>query len=189
MEELIESVVYSGSFNPFHIGHLEIVKHLSKRFDKVYLVVSVQNPLKTMGVSNFNERLNNVRRVIKESGLTNVIVEDIETTIQAPYYTIKTLEALEHKYPHELLSLCVGGDCMGDFHKWYRWEDILNTYGIVVIPRKGYSIKLSIEVLKNMGDEPEQWHLCVLDADIPEVSSSEIRKKMENNEDVSSLIP
>ena len=94
MEELIESVVYSGSFNPFHIGHLEIVKHLSKRFDKVYLVVSVQNPLKTMGASNFNERLNNVRRVIKESGLTNVIVEDIETTIQAPYYTIKTLEAL-----------------------------------------------------------------------------------------------
>ena len=78
---------------------------------------------------------------------------------------------------------------MGDFHKWYRWEDILNTYGIVVIPRKGYSIKLSIEVLKNMSDEPEQWHLCVLDADIPEVSSSEIRKKMENNEDVSSLIP
>ena len=54
MEEFIESVVYSGSFNPFHIGHLEVVKHLSKCFDKVYVVVSVQNPLKTTGADNFN---------------------------------------------------------------------------------------------------------------------------------------
>lgn len=189
MGELIESVVYSGTFNPFHIGHLEIVKHLSKRFDKVYLVVSVQNPFKSNDTDNFYERLENVKSIIDKSGLTNVIVEDIETTLQSPYYTIKTLEALDTKYPHELLSLCVGGDCMEVFTKWHRWEDILNAYGLVIIPRKGYSIKLSIEILKNIGDEPEQWHLCVLDADIPEVSSSEIRKKMENNEDVSSLIP
>lgn len=189
MEEVIESVVYSGSFNPFHIGHLEVVKHLSKRFDKVYLVVSVQNPFKSNGTDNFYERLENVKTIIDKSGLTNVIVEDIEATLQSPYYTIKTLEALDAKYPHELLSLCVGGDCMEDFTKWHRWEDILDVYGLVIIPRKGYGIKLSIEVLKKQADEPEYWHLCVLDADIPEVSSSEIRNKIINGEDVSHLLP
>ena len=37
--------VYSGSFNPLHIGHLAIMEYLtaSKKFDCVYLVVSPKN--------------------------------------------------------------------------------------------------------------------------------------------------
>lgn len=40
--------VYSGSFNPLHIGHLAIMKYLVGEggFDCVYLVVSPKNPLK-----------------------------------------------------------------------------------------------------------------------------------------------
>ena len=189
MEELIESVVYSGSFNPFHIGHLEVVKHLSKCFDKVYVVVSVQNPLKTMGADNFNERLENVKRIVEKEGFTNVFVEDVEKFINPPYYTVKTLNALSLKYPLELISLCVGGDCIETFHKWYRWEVILNAYGLVVIPRKGYDVKPAITELKKQGEEPEYWHLTVLDIEIPEVSSSEIREKLAKGEDVSHLLP
>jgi nicotinate-nucleotide adenylyltransferase len=40
--------VYSGSFNPLHIGHLAIIRHLIEEadFDMVYLIVSPKNPLK-----------------------------------------------------------------------------------------------------------------------------------------------
>ena len=40
--------VYSGSFNPLHIGHLAIIRHLLEvaGFDMVYLIVSPKNPLK-----------------------------------------------------------------------------------------------------------------------------------------------
>ena len=40
--------VYSGSFNPLHIGHLAIMKYLVGEggFDYVYLIVSPKNPLK-----------------------------------------------------------------------------------------------------------------------------------------------
>ena len=40
--------VYSGSFNPLHIGHLAIMRTLSvwEGADWTYLVVSPQNPLK-----------------------------------------------------------------------------------------------------------------------------------------------
>lgn len=189
MDELIESVVYSGSFNPFHIGHLEIVKYLSKRFYKVYVVVTVQNPLKNIGTDNFIERLENVKRIIKKEKLTNVVVEDIEKNIEPPYYTLKTLDALTLKYPLELLTLCVGGDCLESFDKWYKWETILNSYGIVVIPRKGYDTKPAITYLKKQSDETEYWHLTVLDVSIPEISSSEIREKLNKDEDVSNLLP
>ena len=40
--------VYSGSFNPLHIGHLAIIKYMIEMacFDMVYLIVSPKNPLK-----------------------------------------------------------------------------------------------------------------------------------------------
>ena len=49
--------VYSGSFNPLHIGHLAIIKHLIKEagFDKVYMIVSPKNPLKD-GISSDSAR-------------------------------------------------------------------------------------------------------------------------------------
>lgn len=53
--------VYSGSFNPLHIGHLAILKHLTQEagFDMVYLIVSPKNPLKD-GISSdsANDRFN-----------------------------------------------------------------------------------------------------------------------------------
>ena len=45
--------VYSGSFNPLHIGHLAIIKYMIEvaGFDMVYLIVSPKNPLKD-GISS-----------------------------------------------------------------------------------------------------------------------------------------
>lgn len=189
MTELTEGIVYSGSFNPLHNGHLEIIKLLSKAFEVVYVVVTVQNPTKSFGMENYTERLNNVKNIIEKSGLTNVFVEDIETTIDPPYYTIKTLDALSLKYPMTLLSLCVGGDCLETFDKWYQWETILGSYGVVAIPRKGYNTGPAIENLKAKGEEPEYWHLTVLNAEVPDISSTEIRNKIKNGEDVNHLIP
>ena len=50
---MIRAAVYSGSFNPLHIGHLAIMKYLVGEggFDKLHLIVSPKNPLKD-GISS-----------------------------------------------------------------------------------------------------------------------------------------
>lgn len=52
--------VYGGSFNPLHIGHLAIMKHLVEvaGFDAVYLVVSPKNPLKEISCDSARDRYN-----------------------------------------------------------------------------------------------------------------------------------
>ncbi len=42
-------VLYFGSFNPIHLGHVMIAKHIIELFDYidyVWFIVSPQNPLK-----------------------------------------------------------------------------------------------------------------------------------------------
>lgn len=191
MEEnnIKESVVYSGSFNPFHIGHMEIVEVLSEHFDEVYLVVSVQNPLKKEQADDFQTRLEAVRSAVARRGLNNVIVEDIESKLVPPFYTVNTLKALEKKYPKSMFWFCVGGDCLENMTQWRNWETLFNHYGLLIIPRKGFDHMVALEDLKNHAECPEYWQCAVLKADITEVSSTEIREKQARGEDVSELLP
>ena len=52
--------LYLGSFNPFHNGHLEVVKTALNDFkmDKVVIVPTMQNPWKEEKVLDINIRRN-----------------------------------------------------------------------------------------------------------------------------------
>ena len=65
----MDVAVYSGSFNPLHIGHLAIIKYMIEvaGFDMVYLIVSPKNPLKDSissdsGTDRFNAAVQAVSR-------------------------------------------------------------------------------------------------------------------------------
>ena len=77
--------VYSGSFNPLHIGHLAIIRHLIEvaGFDMVYLIVSPKNPLKggissETGKDRYNAAIEAVNRHFSNDTEGKVFVDDIE---------------------------------------------------------------------------------------------------------------
>lgn len=64
--------VFAGSFDPFTIGHMDVVRQAAKMFDAVYIVVAV-NPDKTrrFHASNMAEA---IHEQCKSEGLTNCYV-------------------------------------------------------------------------------------------------------------------
>lgn len=170
--------VYSGSFDPFHIGHLSVLESIlgMGEFGAVYLLVSPQNPLKSPEKSgNARARLDAVRDALARhpelvSGhSTGVLVDDIEFTLPQPSYTIRTLDALKAREPENDFTLVMGADSLCDIRRWKEWERILTDYGVIVYPRKGYDTG-ELELID------KRYRIRILDAPMVDISSSSIRE-------------
>lgn len=198
--------VYSGSFNPLHIGHLDIMKHLTddSGFDMVYLVVSPKNPLK-QGISADTgwARYHAAKRAVKRHPELQVWVDDIELLMPPPQYTIKTLDALRQREPQNEFSLVIGADNLENFHRWMDFQRILCEYGVAVYPRKGFDMEALKKQLQEespagfsadagyknhdeIGHSPRSaYKIVLLDAPLVDISSTEIRKGFDEGRDMS----
>ena len=64
--------VYPGSFDPFTVGHLDVLRHAAALFDTVY--VSVLNNAAKRPVFSVEERIELIRRTVDADDLGNVLV-------------------------------------------------------------------------------------------------------------------
>jgi nicotinate-nucleotide adenylyltransferase len=179
--------VYSGSFNPLHIGHLAILKHLTQEagFDLVYLIVSHKNPLKDSissdsATARFNAAVEAVNRHF--SPASEVIVDDIELTMPEPHYTIRTLDALKERESETSFTFVLGSDNLADIRRWRDYSRILLEFGVVVYPRTGFDTEA---VRQDLLKENPDYKIEIIDAELVDISSSEIREKKASGQDVS----
>ena len=100
-----------GSFDPPHLGHVSIAKHMLKaaKLDQVWLVVTPQNPFKQdRKLSPEQHRLAMTRiAVLGEAGL---VASGFELDLPKPNYTTDTLAFMRQRWPQHTFSLIVGSD-------------------------------------------------------------------------------
>jgi len=133
--------LFGGSFNPIHYGHIRLARQLLAlaALDEVWFVVSPQNPLKQQtDLLDDDLRLQMVEMALqREKGLR---ASDIEFRLPRPSYTWNTLQTLRQEHPGDEFTLLIGGDNWERFPLWYRSDDIVRDYNIVVYPRTGSDI-------------------------------------------------
>lgn len=128
--------VYGGSFNPIHLGHTSMAREIVRQglVDEMWLVVSPQNPLKDSGLWDDGFRLELARTAVRD--VEAVEVSDVEFGLPKPNYMVNTLETLSAQFPDREFVLVIGQDNWDCFHRWYKWEDILQRYRLMVLPRQ-----------------------------------------------------
>lgn len=181
--------VYSGSFNPLHIGHLAILRYLSQcgGFGKVYLVVSPQNPFKgAENLESAKRRLEDAKAAVAlHPELGNVQVSDIEFSMPAPQYSYRTLCALRDAHPGDEFSIVIGADNLAAFRRWKNYREILLEFGVCVYPREGVD---EAAVMNDLMSENPLYRLSIIDLPEVNVSSTQIRNAVANGQDVSDLL-
>lgn len=183
----MDIAVYSGSFNPLHIGHLAIMKYLTGEggFDRVYLIVSPKNPLKegidsASGQDRFDAAVQAVNRHFPKSG--SVKVDDIELNMPAPHYTIRTLDTLREREPDNRFTLTIGADNLADIRRWRDYQRILKEYGVAVFPRRGYELEY---IKEDLLLEDSAYRIHLLEAEMVDISSTIIRNALKEGQDMS----
>ena len=184
--------VYSGSFNPLHIGHLAIIKYMIEvaGFDMVYLIVSPKNPLKDSissdsGTARYNAAIEAVSRHFIIPDVARVHVDDIELTMPEPHYSISTLDALRSREPGNSFTFVMGADNLADIRRWKEYTRILTEFGIAVYPRTSFDLETIRQDLLN---ENPAYKIQIINAPMVDISSTQIRQAQSRGEDVSHLL-
>lgn len=204
--------VYSGSFNPLHIGHKAIMEYLTRQreYDWVYLVVSPKNPLKdSISADTGDDRYKAAVEAVKRHPELHVWVDDIELRMDPPHYTIKTLDALKLREPENDFTLVMGADNLQDIHRWRDFPRILSEYGVAVYPRKGFDLaqireqlieecryfpapyvldanEMAPEGMRSLEETlRDTYNIEIIDAPIVDISSTEIRNGIAEGKDMS----
>jgi nicotinate-nucleotide adenylyltransferase len=125
--------LFGGSFDPVHRGHVHVAETALKKLqlDRVWWIVSPQNPLKDRRAGEFLRRLIGVQEA---AHAPRMVVSDIEnrTGIRT---TADLISVLRARHPRVRFVWIMGADNLGEFHKWHRWREIAATVPIAVIAR------------------------------------------------------
>ncbi|WP_300813208.1 nicotinate (nicotinamide) nucleotide adenylyltransferase [uncultured Bacteroides sp.] len=136
--------IFSGSFNPIHVGHLALANYLCEfeGLDELWFLVTPRNPFK-QGQKLLPDalRLELVRVAI--SGYSRFRASDFEFRLPQPSYTIHTLDKLKEVYPQHTFHLIIGSDNWQSFSRWYCSDRLLSENSILVYPRPGYPVDTS----------------------------------------------
>ena len=185
---MLSIAIYSGSFNPLHIGHLAIMKHMTEAagFDYVYLIVSPKNPLKD-GISSATgqERYEAAVKAVCRHPELKVWVDDIELQMPEPHYTIRTLDALKEREPQNSFTLVIGADNLACIRNWRDYRRILKEYGVAVFPRTGFDLDT---IKSDLLREDPSYRITILDAEMVDMSSTTIREALASGQDASTWL-
>lgn len=175
--------IFGGTFDPVHIGHVELAKQAAKelKLSETLVIPAADSPFKDKLGATFRHRFDMVKLAFE--GIPGFAVSDIEKKLSGKSYTINTVRALKEIYPQKTeFYLIIGGDQLFSLEKWFRYEAILKETHVVAVTREGISYTDMAEYANEIG------RVKVLNLPIPDVSSTQIRELIEAGEDTSGLL-
>lgn len=172
--------IYSGSFNPIHLGHQKIAEHLieNQLVDEVWFVVSPCNPLKNQS-DLIDEYLRLDMLMLAIQNHPSFKASDVEFTMPIPSYSIDTLHELESQFSDYQFILIIGSDNALVFDQWKNHLQILDEFPVLVYPRRGYDFTEVADIYPQMQ---------LLNTPFYDISSSLIREFIAQKKDVSSWL-
>ncbi len=129
-------------------------------------------------VATATQRLEMCRLVT--AGNPKIEVLDLEINRSGPTYSIDTVIELERIYPGFEFSLVLGTDALRNIQSWHRLDELIEKVGFLQLLRSNEAVKLE--------DLPTGIDTKVVQGAMLEISSTLIRKKVANKENVSELV-
>jgi len=162
--------VFGGSFDPPHVAHVMAAAYAlsATEIDRLVVIPTYRHPF-AKPLAPYEHRLRMCELAMAD--LRRVEVSRIEAELGGDSWTVRTLEELRRREPYARLRLVIGSDLLKEAPRWHAFDRISAIAPPLVIGRAGYPSEQAMR------------------ADLPAVSSTEIRKRLAEGVPVEGLVP
>jgi nicotinate-nucleotide adenylyltransferase len=167
----MQIALVGGSFNPPHVGHQLAALYVKSTLplDEVWLVPTFRHPFGKPH-EPFEHRVAMCEAMARDLGPW-LKVSTAERDVGGAGRTIELLEWLLPRHQGDTFHFVIGSDILADLPKWKDWDRIQKLVKVTVLYRAGYPAPNA------------------LGPPLAEVSSTEIRTRLEKGEAPSDLVP
>ena len=166
--------IYGGTFDPVHHAHLILAREAIETLglEKVILVPAAISPLKESApVASGEVRLAMLRAAIK--GEPEFEVDECELRRPPPSYTIDTVEEIRRRECDAAIYCLIGEDNVEQLPRWRRLTELEKIVRFIVLDRSGKQPTHSYQLIRRRID----------------ISATEIRQRVAQNESIRYLVP
>jgi nicotinate-nucleotide adenylyltransferase len=182
--------IFGGTFDPFHNGHLALIRSAlsSGRLDHLVVIPSGSPPHKdSRRMTPAAHRYFMAAAAL--AGEPGVSVSDAEMSREGPTYTIDTLRSLRGRFgPDATLYLVVGADIVFDIRSWRFPDQVFAESVLYLAMRPGFR---RTDVAARADELRSQFGARVelFDADTPDVSATGLREALRTGVDLKERLP
>ena len=192
--------ILGGTFDPVHLGHIETARTAcgALDLDEVLVLPSGTPPHRqTPAVSRYHRF---AMTALAVTGVERLRISDLEIGEEAASYTFDTLARLRARgLSASQIFFITGADAFAEIATWSRYPEVLDMAHFVVVSRPGCratelrqrlaSLADRMTAADRRGADETQPRIFLVDAETPDVSSTDIRRRVAGGESITGLVP
>ena len=191
--------ILGGTLDPIHLGHIDaaLAAREALRLDEVLIIPAHVPPHRSQPATSSFHRF--AMAAIAVNGVEGLRVSDLELLSPGPSFTAETLIRLRESLsltPSQIFFI-TGADAFAEIETWSRYPAVLDLAHFVVVARPGMSLQGMRERLPMLKDrmrlprvtDTPGTAIFLVDAPTPDVSSTEIRRRIAERRPLSGLVP
>jgi len=162
--------LYGGTFDPVHLGHLEVARRVSELFEieKVVFIPAEIAPHK-VGRSVTEPIHRYAMLALATQDDSQLVISTFELDAPDRRYTVDTVAEFQRMLGGDTeLFFIMGADSWSEITTWREWERLLKMTNHIVVTRPGYAVAPAPE---GLGDR-----ITFTDAVMKDISATNIRR-------------
>ncbi len=177
--------IFSGTFDPFHEGHLKLCLSAIHKCQLNEVVVLIEKkPLHKIGVSNYDHRKSMIELALENHQNINIL------DINANNITIDdVLPALNGLYVNAEYWFIAGSDVLINMSNWSKVDKLFRSMGLCIANRNNHSQEQDKLIVNDLQRRFGKIKYRLLPEVSSDVSSSLVRKQISDYSESSLLHP
>ena len=185
MDARTRIALYGGTFDPIHLGHLEIARKVLELFEiEKVLFVPAQAPPHKVGRPVTEPIHRYAMLALATQNDPQLSISTFELDAPDRRYTVNTVEHFQKFFGESIeLFFIMGADSWSEIKTWREWERLLGMINHIVVTRPGYEVAAAPAELKQ--------RVFFTDAVMKDISATNIRRLASEGrtEELAKLVP